>query len=286
MALIPIWEKTTYTFNGTGMSYYITDASTGKKIFSGKAVAYPSTNSGEIVINKICENYVMMDYPVQNNSSSGTYIHPNAAKTFNLYNSSDTLLQTYEFYYNWSYLASRNPMTEKVNGKYIPGMYKFRTIIYNNLIQTEFDRSDSPSLGYTTSACGDYALFYLNRYGGWDCFAIEGNVIVKQRDEFVVNKYETAFDREDLQTREVNRFRNEITHYWTINTNWLTDAESERLATHLFSSNQVYLQLLLKNTVVPVEIVDTSVEYKTFKGEKKLVSYTINLMESNKKVIL
>lgn len=284
---IPIWQKTTYSFSGTGLSFYIKEASSGDKIFSGKAIAYPNTNEGEININKICENYLEMDFPIQNNASSGSYTHPNASKTFKLYNSSDTLLDSYNFYYNWAYEASRNPLSEKVNNKYIPGMYKLRTIIINGTnVQTDFDKSSSGSLGYTKEVCGDYNLIYVNRFGGWDCFAIEGNVIVRQKDEFVVNTYETAFDWNDLQTREVNRFRNEITHYWTINTTWLTDNESEILAKNLFSSNQIYLQIILKNKVIPVEIVDTSVDYKTFKGERKLVSYTINLKESNKKVIL
>ncbi len=282
--MIPIWQNTLYTYNSTGLSYYV--ECNNIKLFSGKAIPFPGASSGQININKICENYLTQDLTILTSStSSGSETHSDAAKTFNLRSTStDNILYTYTFYYDWSYETLSSNLSVPVNGKYVDGMYKLQTTVTSNSVITYYDKTLTGTLGYYTLSCGEYVLYYLNRNGGWDSLLIEGKV--KESDDFKVDKYETIYDMSLYYSRESHRFRNEITHNWELHTGWLSDRESAVLAKHLLPSNQVYLHNLISGKVYPVEITDNSVEYKKFKNENKLVSYTINVKDSNKKVIL
>lgn len=281
--MIPIWQTTKYSFGSPELSYYI--ESGNEKLFSGRAVAFPGTSTGSININKICENYLTQDLTIlTSTTATGSETHNNAYKTFNLKLASDnSLLTAYTFYYNWGYEATTSTLSRPVNGKYMVGMFKLQTTADTSVV-TSYSTTASAGLGYTTSACGEYAVYYLNRFGGWDSLLIEGNV--REKDDFAIDRFETTYEQGVYYSRESHRFRNEITHYWELNTGWLSDGESEILAKHLLSSNNVYLHDINNSKIYPVEIVDNTVDYKKFKNDRRLISYTINIRESNKKVIL
>lgn len=290
----PIWIDKTYTFTGSSAYTYVIGDASNNILFSGKAYAFPGTTTAEINVNKICENYLENDLTILSSSAStGITTQTNAAQTFKLYRDTDrittgsTLLNSYKFYwnYNQSNVIYSGVLSEPINGHYDVNMKKLRTSLDNtNGVQTEWNSQNSSALGYTTSACGDYALYYLNRNGGWDSFLIEGKVI--ENDSYSTSSFETKSNQVNYWSRENNRYRNEITHTWELSTNWLSDSESRRLAFHLLSSNKVYLHNLTTNEITPVDITDTSTDYKTFKNERKLISYKIKIKESNKQVIL
>lgn len=280
--MIPIWKDTIYSANVSTLIYTISAG--GSDIFSGKAYAYPNTNNVKININKICENYVKMYLPVtQFPMSSGSWVYPDTYKTFTLKNSGGTTLSAYTFYWDWSYEdINTGIISRPVNGRFCEGMYKLQTTLSNNGLTNSYNRTASSALGYTQSACGDYAIYYINRYGGADAFLVENKVV--EKDDYNINTFTTYLD--GSVERETNRYMNEITHSYEISTGWLTDEQSATIVKHLFSSNYVYLHNLKTNTITPVDITDTSVEYKMFRNERKLINYTIKLKDSNKKIIL
>lgn len=134
---------------------------------------------------------------------------------------------------------------------------------------------------YDIKYCGDMALYYLNARGGWDSFLIEGKVIKK--DNYTIYEYDRAFSNQTIDY-ERGRYLNEIETAYELHTGWLTDSQSAILAKNLLGSNQVYAHNLVTDKIFPVVITDTSAEYKTYKNEGKLVSYTINIVESQSKV--
>lgn len=276
--MIPIYKDTFYTHSGTGLTYTISIADSSE-IFSGIALAYPNTNSYSININRVCENYLHSNF-TYSDTGKVSGIDLDAAKTFVLQDLSGNTLASYRFYNDWSYeTLSGNTLSKPVNGRYAKGQHYFNTIINNGEDIITTDNIESADTEY----CGEYALYYLNKFGGWDSFLIEGKVV--EKDDFEISTYEKYRNNNNRLDRESVRYRNEITHSWELNTSWLTDNEAKILAKHLFSSNQVYLHNIVSGEIYPVDIQDKSVEYKKFLNERKLIQYTINVKESNKKLV-
>lgn len=151
-----------------------------------------------------------------------------------------------------------------------------RIVIYAN------DR-EHPVIEYDLTHCGDWALYYLNKMGGHDAFMIEGNVKVVDnidRDQYTQNARNTnpsSFAKTTIQSR--------ISTTYELSTGWLTDEESEILASQLMSSPQVFLHNKTSLYIpTAVNITDTSVEHKKFKNGKQLNRYTITVEESQTKL--
>lgn len=151
-----------------------------------------------------------------------------------------------------------------------------RIVIYAN------DR-EHPVIEYDLTHCGEWALYYLNKMGGHDAFMIEGNVRVVDnidRDQYTQNARNTnpsSFAKTTIQSR--------ISTTYELSTGWLTDEESEILASQLMSSPQVFLHNKTSLYIpTAVNIVDTSVEHKKFKNGKQLNRYTITVEESQTKL--
>ena len=151
-----------------------------------------------------------------------------------------------------------------------------RIVIYAN------DR-EHPVIEYDLTHCGEWALYYLNKMGGHDAFMIEGNVKVVDnidRDQYTQNARNTnpsSFAKTTIQSR--------ISTTYELSTGWLTDEESEILASQLMSSPQVFLHNTTSLYIpTAVNITDTSVEHKKFKNGKQLNRYTITVEESQTKL--
>lgn len=151
-----------------------------------------------------------------------------------------------------------------------------RVVIYAN-------DKEHPVIEYDLTHCGEWALYYLNRKGGHDAFMIEGNVRVVDnysRDQYTRNARNT-----DPSSFAKTTIQNRISTTYELSTGWLTDEESEILASQLMPSPQVFLHN--KNSpYIPtaVNIIDTSVEHKKFRNGKQLNRYTITVEESQTKL--
>lgn len=282
----PIWIDVYFPFTDitTSIEYSIRDID-GNIYFSGKAYAYPDSVP-VINISKICENYLENELPILTETAvTGTTYIEDAAKTFFLW-SVNGALKFYKYYWNYNQneVIYSGRISKPINGHYSLGMFKLDSSISESGLTVSWNKEFNDWNSYTTSACGDYVLYYLNRNGGWDSFLIEGKVI--EKDTYKRNSFENKPSQEEYWKRETKTFKNQIEHSYELNTDWLTDEQSEILAYHLLSSNNVYLHNLKTNTIIPVNITDTSTEYKYFKNKRKLNSYTIKVVESNKQTIL
>lgn len=125
------------------------------------------------------------------------------------------------------------------------------------------------------TSCASYALYYVNAYGGWDSFLIEGNDM--ETDTLTRHTREVAYDNRDIMNRGRDNYVNEIAKGFTFHTGWLLDGQGKRMH-HLINSTDVYLYDIAAGQMIPVTIPDTTCEYKTYKNQgNRLVNYAIRV---------
>lgn len=131
---------------------------------------------------------------------------------------------------------------------------------------------------YDVTWCGTSALYYRNARGGYDAFLIEGRS--ERTDNITQTDIYRAYNNQALEFGR-GRLISEITPTWKLTTGWLTDEQSENLATNLIPSPEVYFHNLTDGTIHTCVITDTSVKHKTYDNEgNHLVSYDINIAYS------
>ena len=273
-----IYFDTFYTVSASNSPFTYSIDLDGTTIFNGKAWNAPEESTIKIGINKIAQDYLSIEFPPLVNNTIVS--HPNAYRTFTIKSGGSTL-ETYNFLLDWSgkqRTFSGDVLSDPVNGRGVSGMYYFRTV-FNNGVSTTVTKT-AATAGYTEiENCGaNYALYYLNRGGGFDSYLIEGKVVKK--NSFNRLSITKNYDNNTLAFGK-KTYNNQITTEYEINTGWLSDSESEKLAFNLFSSNQVFIHNLTTGEVEPMVITDTTVDYKTYKNNgRKMISHTINLSSS------
>lgn len=163
--------------------------------------------------------------------------------------------------------------------------FSFRDSSWYGVKTLEYRQDGEVLFSYDMDHCGPGALIYRNRFGGWDSFLIEGNII--KTDNYTKQNFhyrgEYAYNRTfmDKMTDSVD-----INTTYEAHTGWLTDEQAERLVFHLLSSPIVYFQDFNEEDtlydqdrtvtgMLPVRLTNSSAEYKKFRNGKKLVNYTI-----------
>ena len=126
----------------------------------------------------------------------------------------------------------------------------------------------------------DYAVVYLNAYGGWDTF---GFPIGKKVENFNQFDYNTSYDNTTLGFGK-RRQLSEITPQWELTSGWLTEEQAGKFAKHLISSAQVYLQDIAEDKWYPVVIVDKKAEYKNNRYSNALINYTLTVEASQDRI--
>lgn len=140
---------------------------------------------------------------------------------------------------------------------------------------------DSAVTMYDVSYCGQFGCYYVNSFGGWDCFLFEGHC--RRHDEMERHTIEKPFKNTTLDF-EKRGYMEEIDVMYDLSTGWLTDEQSARFAHELVQSNMVYLHDLVNDRIFPVVIEEDSVEYKTWRDNRKAVAHTITVKESQSRV--
>lgn len=284
-AALSIWKDTYFTVPASASPFSYTITVDGNTIFSGKAFVAPDETEIKIKVNDICKDYLSISLPELRSSMSYSTDDTLAVRTFNVTNELGGVLSSYTFTNDWSYELeeySSSGTTYKaypINGRKTDGQYIFSTRVSSGGVQKTYTTKYSPSLLapsglYTTGFCGNWAIYYLNSYGGWDSFLVEGNV--RRKDEYNRLSITTPFNNATLEWGK-RAYNNQIRPSFEITTGYLTDSESEVLAKNLLRSNQVYLHDLVRGKVWPVVLTDNAGEFKTFKTNgRKFVTYTIN----------
>lgn len=288
MAVIkrPIWQDTYYTSTAYTVLDYALQIDGQSTIYTGRAYQRPGGNGVSINISKICQDYIkdsFRDVDFRDYTGS-TYEHPYSYVEFNLINvQNGTELGTYGFVYDWSYEGwdgNNRTVSNPINGRTMTGMYSFNS----NFNGTVSGITTQVGTVLTGNSCGEIALYYKNRKGGWDSFLIEGTWTKK--DEYTKYTYNRSFNNNTLEF-ENGTYHSQIVTSYVLNTGWLNDQQSDNLAFNLLSSNEVYLHNLCTDKVYPVVIKDNTATYKTYRNNsRKLVNYQLNVEESQRKEVL
>lgn len=158
------------------------------------------------------------------------------------------------------------------------GMY---TITDGNLTKDLVSIQAMDKMYDVVDSCKRYCLYYVNGFGGWDSFLINGND--KKNDTIQQHTLEKYANNTTQQFAKKN-YLNKVSTKYTLYTHYLNDEEASKMW-HLLESTQVYLHNLEEDKIIPVLIKDTSVDYKTFTNNgKKKFYYTINVAESQEKI--
>ena len=135
---------------------------------------------------------------------------------------------------------------------------------------------------YDCSYCGEFAVYYVNKYGGWNSFLFEGKC--KRTDNLTEYKYNRSVSNQTINF-ENNRYMVEISPTYKLTTCWLSDEEAERLASDLLPTTKMYLHNLKTDEIKPAIITDSVAEYKTFAtNNRKFVQYTVSVQESQTRI--
>ena len=278
--MIAIYKDTFYEFPQDVLIYSIQDVS-GNTFYQGRAYKFPDASSGSVIVNKVAQNYLYSDIPDLSTISATTvYTHSGMTGVFNLVDSGNTVRGTYEFVNDWNYdntdYSQNQNLNLPINDHTDVGMFRFVT----DYSKTTKKVSSTISIS-SGNSCGDYALYYTNRKGGIDALLIEG--LVREKDAFTTYEYERFVTTADRSHKgEAVKYMNLIEKSFELNTLWLSDIQAKTLARHLLSSNNVILHNLKTGELMPVVITDAEAEYKKFRNEKKLISYTISVKCANK----
>lgn len=283
-----IWEDTYYEYDGDKLSYHIVDDN-GNVIFAGKAYKRPADDNIMIKINSICRNYLDNDLrPVIDEYEDGGMNYGeagNAIKSFILMDNNDIVLEEFEFLYDWSYeyryRGDNAILSKPINGKRVSSMFIPLTNIQEGTVVNYLYNSIG-QYSLIDGCHAEYAVYYLNSYGGWDAFLFEGKATKK--DTITQFTTDRAFNNQTLDY-EAYRYVSEITTSYTLSTGWLTDEQAANFAKNLVGSNHVYLHDLQENRLMSAIITDSNVTYHTMRNNKgKMAVYQLNIKESQNKL--
>mgnify|MGYP003291438403 CR=1 FL=1 len=277
MIYAPIWKDTYYSTTAESLTYTIKDAS-GETLYSGKAVKLPDADVLEININQICRNYMNNDLPdFRGVTGSTSYTNSNACKVFRLYRESE-LLESYTFLWDWSYSdwnGGSKSMSYPVNGHKDVRMMDFSTTVSSNVVTNSIAHN-------TTGHCGDWALYYQCKFGGWCSYLVEGNSM--RTDTVTQYKYSKAV-RNTSNDFEETIYTDDIERRWQLHTGWLSDQEASNIAENLLQSTRIFAHDLVHDVIFPVVITDTSIDHKTYRNQgHKPFNYTINIKASHQNI--
>ena len=135
---------------------------------------------------------------------------------------------------------------------------------------------------YDRSYCGQYVLFYKNRFGGYDSFLIESNLIEKRTPNKTSwgDSIPYAYGNEDVLSSNANSYKerldSEKTTY-SFNSGYLSDEQSDRFYNHLILTEEAYLYDCVEGTYIPVKITNGEVEKEVFRNGRKLNSYRVDM---------
>ena len=153
-------------------------------------------------------------------------------------------------------------------------------------LPSAWDNVDKIVVGLSTfkvvTDCAQYALYYVNAYGGWDCMLMDGNPL--EADTLKRYTKEVVYDNSDIKNRGIQNYVNEITKGFTLQTGWLLNDQGLMMM-HLINSTNVYLYDIAQGQMIPVIIPSTTCEYKTYKNQgNRLVNYTLQVQVAQNRI--
>ena len=269
----------------------------GNLFYAGRAFKYPDENSIRVNVSRVVAPYLTDYYKDVDMYSDGTLV------------TSLTFVRDYSYDDSIDY-SQNQPLSRPINGL-IPSGVKCSvsewgagvggslqvtdetgSLVVNEALQKGLNTAEfitgAEGKTYTfgseqykvVSACSGALLKYVNAYGGWDFLYVDG--VTKKTDKITRASYEKDADALSQQF-ETKDYQTTMEATWQGHTGWLNDRQSLRMK-HLVESVEVYMLDLATGDQMPVVMRDSSLEYKTFLNGRKLVNYTLQWTESQKKL--
>ena len=262
-----IWKDTYWT--GVAGNFTINEgSSTGRTVMSGIAQARPGEAYANVNIARLVEDNVIHSAPSFN--VGYTVSHDDATKVFFVNGTSSMTFQ-----WDWSYIErdynSNTVFNFNIKDKWATNQLRFFTSLVNGFLKTT---TSEP----TPNTCGEYALYYLNRFGGWDSFLFEGKCT--RKDAISGQTLTQEYDNTNPLAFGLTNYFTKITPKWELNTGWLSEEQSKTFAFNVVPSPMVYLHNLVENTIFPVVITNTEVEYKQKTRQNRRINYVLNVTKS------
>ena len=111
--------------------------------------------------------------------------------------------------------------------------------------------------------CAKYAVYYVNAYGGWDSFLLDGYDTTR----YILTRHtiNQDYDNSDPDGRGIRDYAIEVAPEWTLRTGLLSDDESYRMH-HLLNSANVYLCELSTGEFRPIVLTDSEAGRQSYTG--------------------
>lgn len=298
MIIKPIWQDTILKVSPSVFEYSI--RTNGEVIYRGRAYKRPNAEYNTIKINKIVETYLHNDISemlsvIKDNSNGMEAYSDNGFKIFEVWDETENVLkEAYGFLYDWSYdptiwenwSGDYMSLSHPINGRYTAGMYKFNSVLYLNYYGETVNKvlnNITPAIPNVENGCKpQYALYYLNSYGGWDSFLFEGEV--KKEDKISQYTTDKTYNNTSVEFETV-RYVSEIQTSYKCNTGWLTDEQAANFAKNVISTNLCYLHNIKEDVIVPVLIDETQAPYQKYSTNGNMMAqYEINIKESHTRI--
>ena len=294
----PIWQDVygTIASSEDWEDYELSEG--GSQFYTGRAFKYPDENDINVNVSRVVAPYLTAYFKDVTMTSGGSEV------------ASFTFVRDYSYDPGIDY-SQDEPLSFPINGNVPPGIMltvsewaasnggamqvtdEGGTLVVNEVLQKGLNSASfitgTEGKSYTfgnevfrvVSVCSGALLKYVNAYGGWDFFLVEG--VSKQTDKITRASYEKDADALSDQF-ESKDYQATMEATWKGSTGWLTDRQSQRMK-HLVESVEVYMVDMNSGNLVPVCMKDTSLEYKTYiNNGRKLVNYTLQWSESQKKI--
>lgn len=309
MAAIPIWKDKIVDLGTSSVDFRIT--ADGVVIYTGRAIARPGESTAKVRINEICADYLLMTLPSFLDRTFTSFSLPTFVvqkKPSSTWNTVETVTFYNDLSYDYNFAG--DTLSFPINGRLDSRMAILTskknlsgnvTATYKKSNGTTTTRtttvSPTPNDGtssFVVSAvsdtvevtvngntykvvtdCSKYCLVYVNAYGGWDQFLIEGNDIEADSLQRFIREQEYN-NNTPTNAGKVN-YVTEVNKGWTFHSGWLTDVQASRMH-HLLDSCLVYLVDNATKATLPVIITTNTAEYKTFKNQgRQAVNYTFTV---------
>ena len=295
--VFPIWKDTYGEIVSDEAFEDYTLEENGDLFYAGRAFKYPDENSIRVNVSRVVAPYLVDYYKDVDMYNDGTLV------------TSLTFVRDYSYDDSIDY-AQNQPLSRPINGL-IPSGVKLSvsewgagvggslqvtdengSLVVNEALQKGLNTAEfitgAEGKTYTfgseqyrvVSACSGALLKYVNAYGGWDFLYVEG--VCKKTDKITRASYEKDADALSQQF-ETKDYQATMEATWQGHTGWLNDRQSLRMK-HLVESVEVYMLDLGTGDQMPVVMRDSSLEYKKFINGRKLVNYTLQWTESQKKL--
>ena len=308
---VPIWKDKIIDLGEASIQFRIYDWDNAISLYDGVAHAKPGEATAKVRINDICADYLVNALPTLTDRAFTELPVKRFGVQLRYPGQSWIPLTDVTFYNDWSYDYGATPsdLSCPINGRVDDRMF----ILFSGLDMTALSASyhkttgtsssrsvtlpSNPASGtgafkanaltnvdritiksrtyYLAGSCFKYALYYVNAYGGWDQFLIEGNDI--EADAITRYIREVEYDNTLIVNRGKDNYVNEVTKSWTLHSGLLTDDQASRMH-HLLNSPLVYLCQISTGYMIPVIIKTDTCEYKTYKNQgNRMFDYTLQV---------